>query len=194
MQTVFFIISGVLICYSIILFLRILLTWFSGVHYGAAFDFLARITDPYIHLFRGLKFLHKGSLDFTPLAAIIVLQIFSSFFGFLAARTFLTLPSVIAALALSIWLVFIGLLGFFFILSLIRFISILAKRGSGSPIFQTIDLIIHPLIFLVMRIVPNGRKMDYHILILINMIIIFALWLFGFLLIEPNLRTLILFY
>jgi len=51
-QTVSRIISSLLTLYMMIIFVRIVMTWFSGVSYGRVQAFLASLTDPYLSWFR----------------------------------------------------------------------------------------------------------------------------------------------
>ncbi|MDJ0677471.1 MAG: YggT family protein [Calothrix sp. MO_167.B42] len=73
--------------YSSLLFIRILLTWFPNVNwYNQPFAALSQITDPYLNLFRSI-IPPLGGLDFSPILAIIALQILQSVLTQLAAQT-----------------------------------------------------------------------------------------------------------
>jgi YggT family protein len=60
--------------YLLLIFIRILLTWFPTVEWmNQIASFLSPITDPYLNIFR--SFIPPiGGLDLSPLLAIIVLQ------------------------------------------------------------------------------------------------------------------------
>ncbi|WP_319563210.1 YggT family protein [Marispirochaeta sp.] len=75
MQQVMRFISGALSVYMILIFIRVLMTWFQGASYGRAMEILRSITDPYLYWFRRFPFLRTGAMDFSPLAALIVLVI-----------------------------------------------------------------------------------------------------------------------
>ena len=65
--------------YTGLLFVRILLTWFPNISfYDQPFATLAQITDPYLNLFRSI-IPPLGGMDFSPMLAIIVLQLLGSF-------------------------------------------------------------------------------------------------------------------
>lgn len=65
--------------YTILLFVRILLTWFPNISfYDQPFATLAQLTDPYLNLFRSI-IPPLGGMDFSPMLAIIVLQLLGSF-------------------------------------------------------------------------------------------------------------------
>ncbi|MEQ8969363.1 MAG: YggT family protein [Coleofasciculus sp. C1-SOL-03] len=61
--------------YLLLIFVRILLTWFPTVEWmNQIAGFLSPITDPYLNIFR--SFIPPlGGLDLSPLLAIIVLQV-----------------------------------------------------------------------------------------------------------------------
>ena len=64
--------------YTGLLFVRILLTWFPNISfYDQPFATLAQITDPYLNLFRSI-IPPLGGMDFSPMLAIIVLQLLGS--------------------------------------------------------------------------------------------------------------------
>ena len=73
---------SLILVYTLIIFASIIVSWvFSfGVRVpysrplNAVFDFLRDVTNPYLRLFRrlGLQF---GPIDFSPIVAILVLQI-----------------------------------------------------------------------------------------------------------------------
>lgn len=70
--------------YLLLIFVRILLTWFPTVEWmNQVAGFLSPITDPYLNIFR--SFIPPiGGLDLSPLLAIIVLQLIAGLFGGMA--------------------------------------------------------------------------------------------------------------
>jgi YggT family protein len=64
--------------YSVLLIIRILLTWFPNVNwYDPPFSILAQLTDPYLNIFR--SFIPPlGGMDFSPILAILLLNLVSS--------------------------------------------------------------------------------------------------------------------
>jgi YggT family protein len=61
--------------YTVILIIRILLTWFPTVNWSSQpFAALSQLTDPYLHLFRSLL-PPMGGFDLSPMLAIFLLQI-----------------------------------------------------------------------------------------------------------------------
>ncbi|MBD2559635.1 YggT family protein [Nostoc sp. UIC 10607] len=61
--------------YTFLLLIRVLLTWFPTINwYDQPFAALSQITDPYLNLFRRI-IPPLGGIDFSPMLAIILLQI-----------------------------------------------------------------------------------------------------------------------
>ncbi len=64
--------------YTIILFVRVLLTWFPNINwYNQPFVALSQMTDPYLNLFRSI-IPPIGGMDFSAMLAIILLQVAGS--------------------------------------------------------------------------------------------------------------------
>lgn len=72
--------AGFLQIYSVLLIIRILLSWFPNLNwYNPPLSILSQITDPYLNIFR--SFIPPlGGIDFSPMLAIFALQIVSSLF------------------------------------------------------------------------------------------------------------------
>jgi len=61
--------------YLLLLFVRVLLTWFPNVDWmRQPWSILRQITDPYLNLFRNLIPPIMGQIDFTPILGFMVLQ------------------------------------------------------------------------------------------------------------------------
>jgi YggT family protein len=67
--------------YLLLLFVRILLTWFPTANWAnQVTSFLSPITDPYLNIFR--SFIPSfGGMDVSPIVAIFVLQIVAGLLG-----------------------------------------------------------------------------------------------------------------
>ena len=67
--------------YLLLIFIRILLTWFATVEWmNQVSSVLSPITDPYLNIFR--SFIPPiGGMDLSPILAILVLQVVAGLFG-----------------------------------------------------------------------------------------------------------------
>ena len=61
--------------YLLLLFVRVLLTWFPNVNWmRQPWTMLRQVTDPYLNLFRNLLPPIMGMVDLTPIMGFMVLQ------------------------------------------------------------------------------------------------------------------------
>lgn len=174
LQSVFQVASVVLFIYNLLLALRIILTWFRGTNFGKPWDYLCRITDPYLNLFRGVRFLRMGMFDFTPLAAILVLVIAQNIFSQLSVQA-LSFSNVLGVILLAVWrsISWIGI--FFAILCGIRTVVLFIGRNQTSPIWQTIDVMLQPVTSKVSRILRRDIEYVRALLITLAALIVFLL-------------------
>ncbi len=62
--------------YMYLLIIRVLLTWFPKVNWLAPpFSILSQLTDPYLKIFRSIIPPLGGTLDISPMLAILLLQV-----------------------------------------------------------------------------------------------------------------------
>ena len=71
-------VSTLITVYVVLIFIRILMSYFRTIPYYRWLDiflrFVTEVTDPWLNLFRRLP-LRVGPLDLSPIVAILVLQI-----------------------------------------------------------------------------------------------------------------------
>lgn len=81
-------IDTLFLVYMIMLFIRILASWFPEFSQYQIMRFIAFYTDPYLNFFR--RFIPPlGMFDLSPIIAFFALQIIEAFVKFLAAALFL---------------------------------------------------------------------------------------------------------
>ena len=68
--------------YIVIIFIRILMSWFTRIPYNRFLDaflkFVSEVTDPYLNIFRRILPMVRigpGALDLSPIVAVLVLSI-----------------------------------------------------------------------------------------------------------------------
>jgi YggT family protein len=62
-------------CYTILLFVRIVLSWFPAWHHYTWVRFISFYTDPFLNIFRRILPPLGGVLDLSPLLAFFVLRL-----------------------------------------------------------------------------------------------------------------------
>jgi YggT family protein len=75
-------VSTLITVYIVLIFIRILMSWFTRIPYNRYLDavlkFVAEVTDPFLNLFR--RFIPAvrigpGALDLSPIVAVLVLSL-----------------------------------------------------------------------------------------------------------------------
>ncbi len=62
--------------YSYMIIIRVLLTWFPNINWLAPpFSVLSQLTDPYLKVFRSIIPPLGGTIDISPILAILLLQL-----------------------------------------------------------------------------------------------------------------------
>ncbi len=140
------ILATILSVYMILIFVRVLLTWFSGVSFGKPYQLIASVTDPYLNYFRRFRFLQVGSVDFSPIAGLLVLVVFLNIFNTLALYGKISVGIILAIVLRALWSAVSFLLTLFIVLIVIRFVASLMRANTVHPFIRTIDYLVTPLL------------------------------------------------
>jgi len=179
MRFIMNLLAGACGLYSLLILIRIILTWFSRVDYGKPVELLSRVTDPYLNWWRRIPGLRLGFLDLSPIAAMAVLSIAQTIFSTLA-RNGTIRPQLIIALILSaLWSAASFLLGFCIIILILRFIAYMTNRDTLSGFWNIIDTIARPILYRVNRIIFGKRLVNYMTSLLVSLGVLILLWVGG---------------
>jgi YggT family protein len=161
-HTLLYIVSGLLSIFSVLVFVRILLSWFSGAGVqNRLFDILCGITDPYLNYFRRFRALRIGNMDLSPIVALAVLSIVNNVVSN-AARFGAVRIGMILALCLGVlWSAASFIIGFFAVVLVLRLIAYLVNANIYSPFWQIIDSVASPVQFRINRILFRNRIVKY---------------------------------
>ena len=166
------IISAFLSLYSLLCLLRIIITWIPNYSYSKPADILAQICDPYMNLFRGIKWLRFGSFDFSPALALCILGAGSQLFSSLANGGYINLQMILAMI-LGIFFSILSSLIFLIILFAIRLILIMINRDSYNTsgfMANQIDSSISSIVYRIARTFAMGRRITYKAALIISII------------------------
>lgn len=167
------IISAFLSLYSLLCLLRIIITWIPNYSYSKPADVLAQICDPYMNLFRGIKWLRFGSFDFSPALALCILGAGSQFFSSLANGGYINLQMILAMILGIFFSILSSLIFFLIILFAIRLILIMINRDSYNTsgfMANQIDSSISPIVYRIARTFAMGRRITYKAALIISII------------------------
>ena len=159
MQQIFRILSILVNIYSVIIFIRLVLTWFSWTGNSGIQGILAGITDPYLNWFRRFSFLKLGFLDLSPVAALCVLTLVNRILGILAFYNRITFGIILSLALQVVWGAVSFFLGFLIIILVLHGISYLAQLRSNF--WRIIDTISRPVLFRINRLFFRNRIVNY---------------------------------
>lgn len=167
------IISEFLSLYSLLCLLRIIITWIPNYSYSKPADILAQICDPYMNLFRGIKWLRFGSFDFSPALALCILGAGSQLFSSLANGGYINLQMILAMILGIFFSILSSLIFFLIILFAIRLILIMINRDSYNTsgfMANQIDSSISSIVYRIARTFAMGRRITYKAALIISII------------------------
>lgn len=167
------IISAFLSLYSLLCLLRIIITWIPNYSYSKPADILAQICDPYMNLFRGIKWLRFGSFDFSPALALCILGAGSQIFSSLANGGYINLQMILAMILGIFFSILSSLIFFLIILFAIRLILIMINKDSYNTsgfMANQIDSSISPIVYRIARTFAMGRRITYKAALIISII------------------------
>ena len=177
MNVIFGIIATVLTIYSLLCFFRIILTWIPEISYSKAAQFLAGICDPYMNIFRGIKWLRMGSFDFSPALGLCLLGAFSSLFKMLSNGGMISIGMIIAMGIQIISSIISSLLTFIIIVFAVRLLVILMNRNNYNPssfMLNQLDSSISPLVYRIAKTFTAGRNLTYKTALIISIVSLVA--------------------
>lgn len=162
-MNIFSVLASVASIYALLCFIRVMLSWFPGAEYSRFGQFLAQMCDPYLNLFRRLRFLRFSSFDFTPAVALCVLMALQAFFNSLASGSVFRFSTILAMLVMLLGNILTSLLGFIAIIILIRLVAylIVGDGQSSYTIWTAVDRAISPIVFRIAALVFRNQSISF---------------------------------
>ena len=151
--------------YNILIIGRIVLQWLS-LSSTSSFrsdieNLLATIVDPYLNLFKGLKFLRRGNVDFTPIAALTVISISQRVFQAFAYTRKFTFGYFLANLVQALWSSIGSLiLGIIIILIAIRLFLSYRRSPSSIAYISILDSFLRTPLDYLHKVIFRGKEVS----------------------------------
>ncbi len=161
MELLLRIITGLLSTYMLLLFIRIIITWFSGSDFGRPYEILTSITDPYLNYFSKFTFLKFGMMDFSSVAGILLLVIVLNILNSISSYGTITMGLILAIILGAVWSAVNFLITFFIMLIVIRLVTGMINATRQSPLMTTVETIISPLTNFVYNKVFKNKNITY---------------------------------
>ena len=183
MQDFFRVINIALVCFMVLIVLRIMSTWFRGTAGDGAVNtvshYLRQITDPYLQLFHRFTFLRAGGMDFTPLAGIFVLVVASEMTRQLANQQQVTMGYFLGVSLFAAWRMASIVVLVFLVACVARFVTLRFLGRTDTPIARMVSTLAQAPVSVVSRYISlrdAGSEVNY---LLLTIVILFAIWIAG---------------
>jgi YggT family protein len=188
------VISGALMLYSTLIFIRIILSWFSGINFGRFYIYLCRLTDPYLLWFTRFKFLRAGNIDLSPIVALATLSVVSNIVSKMASSGRVTFGFVLSLLLSVVWSAISFIIVFFIAVIGLRLVAYIISANTYTPFWKVVDYLSRPVIFNINRILFRNRIVNYFLGIVITLlalvVLLIALWTLIHVVVSPLLIAL----
>jgi YggT family protein len=169
--------------YMLLIFIRVMLSWFNTPSLGRPVELLGRITDPYLDWWRRFPILRTGFLDLSPIAAMAALSLVQTACGIAVRYGRISLGILLAIVLRAVWSVLSFVLGFFIAILLLRLIAYLSNRNIYSTFWRIVDSISQPVLYRITRIFYRRRLINYLAGILLSIGVLAALEIGGYFLV-----------
>ncbi len=156
--------STLISIYSLLCLFRIMLTWIPELAYSKFSYFLAQICDPYLNLFRGIRWLKIGGFDFSPALALCVLGAINSLLSVFINVGVISFAMLFRYLIEVIYTFISSILTFITILFAVRLLLLFIRRDSYNTsgyMTNQIDNAISPIVHKIARTFTMGKRLTY---------------------------------
>jgi YggT family protein len=165
--------------YMLLIFIRVMLSWFNSPSLGRPMELLGQITDPYLGWWRRFPVLRTGFLDLSPIAAMTALSLVQTVCGIAARYGRISLGILLAVALQAVWSVLSFVLEFFIVVLILRLIAYLSNRNIYSTFWRIVDSISQPVLYRITRIFFRRRLINYLAGVLLSIGVLAALVIGG---------------
>jgi YggT family protein len=165
--------------YSILIFIRIILTWFSAMVPGKPVLILSIITDPYLNWWRKNLNLRAGFLDFSVIVAIVFLSLIQNVFYTLSLSEKISLGFLLAQILISLWTIVSFIIGFFLIIIILRGIAYIFSLNTYTPFWSIVESISQPVMYRINRLIYGKNIGNYFFGIVVSFFLFLTLFIGG---------------
>lgn len=174
------ILSAAITLYTIFCFIDIIMSWIPGLKFTKFGRFISSICDPYLGLFSRMSFMHIGNIDFSPIISIGLLTLLSSILSGINRTGRIYFGGIIATIIGMVWSICNTLLSILFLLTLIRWIALIANHGQTSfdSGWNNVDVILNKFTYKVAATFTR-RPVNYQTTLLVTWIVFLAALILG---------------
>ena len=160
--TIFGILAALVSIYAILCIVRIIITWIPQAGTSKFADFLSTICDPYLNLFRKIKWLKIGNFDLSPALGLCVLSAIAAVFSSISGHGF-SLSFLLQTVIGLVWNIIQSILGFLILVLAVRLIIILVNKTpyTSNPILNAIDESFGSLAGRIAKTFSGNKRLSY---------------------------------
>jgi YggT family protein len=184
MYIIFGILATAVSIYSILILIRIILSWFGSSVYGRPVELLNSVTDPYLDWWRKKLNFRIGFMDFSAVTGIAALSVVQNILFTFSRFQRISIGTVLSVIILTTWSVISFILGFFIVIIILRLIAYLLNCDIYSPFWQIVDSISQPVLYRLNRIIFGKRISGFLKGIFLSLLLLAALTIGGNFLIK----------
>ncbi len=173
------ILSVAVLVYMFVCIARIFMSWIPQLDSGAAGRIIRSLSEPYLALFRRIKALSAGALDFSPIVAIAVLAVANDLLTRIAVSLGISLGLVLGLIVSAAWSALAFFLSFFAVCALARLVAYAARWNSLHPLWRVVDAMLNPVLYRINRVLYRGRFVTYLQGLITGLVILLALYFLG---------------
>ncbi len=182
MQIILLILAALISVYSLLCLIRIIITWIPGLSYSNFARVLSDITDPYLNVFRGKKWLCVAGLDFGPALAISILGALAALISSIN-RGGLHFGFILATIISLIWNIAASVISFILIILVIRLIFFLLKKDT-SAFWDMVDGPINQMSGAITKPFSGGKPVTFKARLIASIIVLVLVDVIGTLLFQ----------
>jgi YggT family protein len=164
--------------YSLLIWIRIILSWLkTGAENPVAY-YLGKIVDPYLAWFRGIRSLVRPRFDLTPLVALAVLSVIQSLLRLFGSYGTITVMMVIALLLQTLYSFIVHpILLFFFILLVVRLFFCYKRSIHSITYIAMLDSLVGGFLDWIHRTFYPRQTVNDRKLVISSLIILIISWI-----------------
>ena len=179
-QRIMWLLASVAGLYSLLIMVRIILTWFGSMQYSGLGAFLSRLTDPYLDWWRRHLNLRIGVLDLSPIVAMAALSVFQTICSSIAMFGRISIGAVLSVCLSALWSAVSFILGFCLVVLILRLIAYYAHSNIYSPFWNIVDTVSRPIMYRINRIIFGRRIVRFTTGIIVSVLVLAALMAGGY--------------
>jgi YggT family protein len=168
MTGLFNVLGTLVTLYSIACFIRVIITWFPQVSFSSFARFLYRICDPYLNIFKRMRFLHTSTLDFSPMLALAVLVGISNIFTRMATMQKVSVGYILAIAVQMLWSVCSSIIVFLIFIIIVRLVADIVAPKSSFQLWSSLDRILYPVISPITAPFSNSGRISWRTSLIIG--------------------------